>query len=613
MSCLQATILPLARPDASTALPPAQPSRLRRAATCLRRASRPDVSVTALILVVALYLALAQNLALARVVAGSLPQPFGLQEWRIAASVFFTLFTLLLLVLAPFATRRVVKPAAIVLILLASTCGYFMDDLGVVIDRSMIASALRSDARETGDLLHGAFWGHVFLFGVLPSVALLRVRVRPETLRRGLGQRSLLLAAMLSVLALLAGLQFNEIVFWGRVHRDVRLWVNPIFPLHSLVAHLRDRSPVAPDRPVASIAPDATRALPAGHRRPFQVVFVVGETARARNFQLNGYARATNPRLGQITDLVNLGPAVTCGTSTIESVPCMFSRLGRQGFTRDRASAEENVLDVLARVGVQVSWWDNNTGCQGVCKRVETHGLENANDPELCPDGECLDAILLKDLERDLPREGEARLRVLHLNGSHGPAYYKRYPANARTFTPDCRDANVQRCTRDEIVNAYDNSLVYTDAFLAELIRRLDAHPELDSVVIYVSDHGESLGENGLFLHGFPYALAPEEQTRVPFIAWSSAGARDAMPTDAACLPGSADRSVSHDHVFHTLLGLFSVHTGAYREELDVFAKCRAVHARFLEDYVRSAGWRTAGAARGSAPVRVPRARGHHA
>lgn len=537
---------------------------------------RPEVRAGNLLLIVALYLALTQNLSLAHAVARSLPQPFGWQEWRIAASVFVTLLNLIVLALIPLSAPRLLKPAVVLFLLVAAVCSYFMDSFGVVIDRSMIVNAVRTDTREVGDLLGGPFWMHLFAFGVLPALGVLRLRLRREPLWTLLRSRVLLAAAVLLVQGSLLGLQYNELSFWGRNHREVRLLVNPTYPLYSAARYLRSRLPSGPARPLAVIAADATRTASAADARPFLLVLVVGETARAQNFQLNGYARATNPQLSGLSDLVNFSEVRSCGTATAESVPCMFSGLPRRGFSQDRASAQQNVLDVLTRVGIAVQWWDNDSGCQGVCVRVPTRNLEKADDPAHCAAGECRDGILLRDLSQAGPPPGASGLLVLHMKGSHGPAYFKRYPDSARHFTPDCRDENVQRCSREEVVNAYDNSLVYTDAVLADLIQRLRARDDLDSAVIYVSDHGESLGENGLYLHGLPYALAPDEQTRVPLLAWFSDGARQTLGLDGRCLARSATAPVSHDHLFHSLLGLFSVQTGLYESGLDLFAACRS-------------------------------------
>ena len=534
----------------------------------------PEVGPNTLLMLVVAYLALTQNLSFFRAVAASLPSPAGWQEWRIMGSVAVALVVLLGLALSLLAWRRTLKPALVVFLVTAAVCSYFMDRFGTVIDRAMLVNVARTDRHEAGDLLQLALFGHVFLQGLVPAWLVWRWPLRwnkagPELLQR------LMLAGALVVMLLAVFLpQQHALMIWGRIHRDVRVYVNPTFPLHSVKRYVQDVLPKGPRLPPQPIATDAVRSL-AVSPRPLLVVLVVGETTRAANFQLNGYGRETTPRLAKVPGLVNFSNVTACGTYTAESVPCMFSIDDRGMFSRGREEKQENLLDLLKRVGVKIGWRDNDSGCQNVCNRVGMESLDAAVDPVLCEDGECHDSILLRDLQQFYPAVG-AKLLVLHTKGSHGPAYYKRYPESARAFTPDCRDANVQRCTREQIVNAYDNTIVYTDQVLSDLVGRLAAQQgQMDSVMIYVSDHGESLGENGIYLHGLPWQLAPPEQKQVPMVAWFSRGAPQALGVDLGCVGKSAAQPRSHDAVFSTLLGLFSVKTKAYEVQEDLFGACR--------------------------------------
>ena len=268
--------------------------------------------------------------------------------------------------------------------------------------------------------------------------------------------------------------------------------------------------------------------------------------------------------------------ASSCGTSTAYSVPCMFSALGKAGFSRAKAKAQENVLDVVHRVGVEVLWEDNNAGCKGVCARVPSEERFRETREPLCRDGECLDEILLTDFENGRFFDGRDRLVVLHQMGSHGPAYARRHPSGFAPFQPECQLDNVQACSREQIVNAYDNTIAYTDHVLASLIKRLQARSrDADVMLLYVSDHGESLGERGLYLHGLPEALAPREQTHVPLLVWMPPATQQALHVDAECLKTASVRAVSHDNLFSTLLGLFRIETRIYQPALDLFDGCR--------------------------------------
>ena len=533
------------------------------------------VAPTTLILTVVLFLILTQNHALAKAVVASLPSPFGPQEWRIAISAFITATNLTLLALIPLSWKPILKPVLIFFVMTAAVCSYFMDSFGTIIDRSMLTNVMRTDVDEAGDLLGAYFWLHLAVHGVLPSILLGFIPIRWSPFRRELRNRALLFVAILAIQIPLLLLQYNSLSFWGRQHRDVRFLINPAAPINTVIDYAKHQYRESNARPIEPIALDAKRAAPTTSK-PFLMVLMLGETARAQNFQLDGYARATNPRLSADGEIVNFGSVTSCGTATAESVPCIFSGLGRKDFSQDRAAKRENVLDVLQRLGVQVSWWDNDSGCQGVCNRVPSERFEKRSDPVLCSNGECLDGILLQDLPRAFPKDGQSSLLVLHMKGSHGPAYFKRYPESARHFTPDCRDENVQRCSLQEIVNAYDNTLVYTDEVVSELIQTLRSQADqFDSTVLYVSDHGESLGENGIFLHGLPYSIAPAQQTHVPMFMWFSNGAQQRLKVDSNCVQKAAAEQPSQDFIFHSLMGLFSVSAQVYQPELDLLNGCR--------------------------------------
>jgi lipid A ethanolaminephosphotransferase len=194
----------------------------------------------------------------------------------------------------------------------------------------------------------------------------------------------------------------------------------------------------------------------------------------------------------------------------------------------------------------------------------------------LCRGDECYDEILLHGLQDYLDRQHRDTVIVLHMKGSHGPAYFKRYPSAFEFFTPACASIQLDRCSRQEIVNAYDNTLRYTDHVLSQTIDLLRANAQrFDTAMLYVSDHGESLGENGLYLHGLPYAFAPQEQTHVPMLLWFSDGLRQRLGIDAACLSAHQHTPLSHHFIFHSILGLSNVQTAIYRPELDLFASCR--------------------------------------
>ena len=401
-------------------------------------------------------------------------------------------------------------------------------------------------------------------------------------LRQALRNAGLVLGGMM--LALAAGLLvFQPLSSAMRNYKQLRYMMNPLatfYAVGDLVAgRLRHT-----DTSLHRIGEDARLgASYQGQSAPPLLVLVVGETGRAGNFAVDGYDRPTTPMLSARSDLIVASNAWSCGTSTAVSLPCMFSHLGRAEI--DDGKNYENLLDILQRAGLAVLWVDNQAGCKGVCDRVHSAQTSDGGkaDPALCEDGECLDMALLDGLgERiaALPQAQRERgvVLVLHQMGSHGPAYYKRSAPQDKRFLPECASNALQSCSRQELVNAYDNSIVATDRMLGTLIQWLaTAHARQPTAMMYVADHGESLGENNIYLHGLPYSVAPDVQKHIPWITWLSPAMQQRMGADLACLQSSlARKQISHDNYFHSVLGLADVHTGLYQPALDMFAHCAA-------------------------------------
>lgn len=472
--------------------------------------------------------------------------PFLLSAAAVLVCVFACLAALLSLI-AP------VRAVAAVLLLVAAGAGHFTDTLGVVIDKAMIRNMLRTDAGEAGDLLSLGLALRVALLGIAPAVLIWLAPLKPVSLlRRQAGLAGVAVGALAGVVALMAP-QTDAYASFFREHKPLRYYTTPTYPIYSAVAYA-----VAADPTEA--APFETRVASAeissGDREAELVVVVVGETARADHLGINGYARPTTPNLSARTDVVSFTDMRSCGTSTAVSVPCMFSFDGRGDFDADRADRTENVLDALAKAGVSVLWRDNNSGSQGVADRVRYERFDTAERNPACDAVECRDVGMLDGLDAYIEQQPGDVLIVLHQMGSHGPAYFKRYPEAYRRFTPDCRSADLSECTGEEIVNAYDNTILYTDQFLAQVIRFLEGYQDrYETAMLYLSDHGESLGEMGVYLHGLPYSFAPEGQTRVPFIVWAGAGS----DLDHAQLKARRGETVTHDDFNRMLLSAFEV------------------------------------------------------
>ncbi|MCP5143155.1 MAG: phosphoethanolamine--lipid A transferase [Gammaproteobacteria bacterium] len=499
----------------------------------------------------------------------------------VASFVFIALWLSLFVHLT--SVRRVFKPLLIALLLIAALADYFTARYGVIIDKSMIQNIVQTDTAEATELLSGDLLRHLLIYFALPALAIAWVPLRRQTLASEVRQRVAVLALSLVVMGGLF-LGFNkDFTFLFRQHPELRSLITPTYPIHAGIKYLRERNRAPTERVAIALdahrADDGPRNISIGAKRPTLFVMVVGETARAENFGLNGYARDTTPELGAL-NVVDFRHTESCGTSTAESLPCMFSHLAHDDYDSAEAAGYDNLLDVLARAEVPVLWVDNQGGCKGVCDRVEHVYTRDLNIAGLCADGECHDEIMLRTLRErvlDNPDANGDRFVVLHQMGSHGPAYYKRVPDAFRRFTPECRSVNLQECSAEEVRNSYDNTIAYTDHVLAETIRLLAGHQdEYDIALYYVSDHGESLGEKGLYLHGMPYLLAPDQQTRVPAIMWLSEGFTRSHGVARPCLHDHDTDVDSHDNIFHTVLGAFDVETQEYQVEKDLLAVCRA-------------------------------------
>lgn len=501
------------------------------------------------------------------------------QTWFFGAALLVMLVCLHFLIVAPLAWGRLTKPWLGLLLLVVASATHFMQAFGVVLDPSMIRNVLHTDVAESRELMSLRLLTHLALYAGLPMLLLWRVRLQPRPLLKALAWRlgSMLLALALLVGALVAVYQPMSALM--RNQKELRYLITPGNVLWSLgvVVAANTRGATKPRQVIGEDAQAGPRL--AARQRPLLVVLVVGETARAANWGLNGYERQTTPQLAQ-RQVLSFAEVTSCGTNTEVSLPCMFAPVGRRDYDEDRVRGSQSLLHVLARAGVGVEWLDNQSGCKGVCEGLPTQEMVKLNPPGLCDNGRCLDEALLVGLPERLARAAAGKpasqLLVLHMLGNHGPSYFRRYPPAFERFKPACQQDDLARCSQSEIVNAYDNALLYTDHVLAQLIDRLQAQSKaVDSVVLYVSDHGESLGEKGLYLHGLPYAIAPDVQKRVPMLMWFSPDLKGADLPDLACLRQRAQAPAAHDHLFHTLLGLLDVQTRLYESAWDLAQPCR--------------------------------------
>jgi lipid A ethanolaminephosphotransferase len=517
---------------------------------------------------------------------------YNLRFWRdtidalwngtVADSLFVaSLFCVLLIVHTSFLLlipgRRLLKLVAAACLFIACLASYSADTYGVFIDRDMVRNLFETDSREAGALLNPRFFVYLILLGVLPAFLVLRSEIRAIGLKRQLKQRSAFLvggAALCALMILLFSAHYSS---FFREHKPLRYLLSPAAAIQGTIQYVRSAIPEKQAKQLVDHSGATIRPMTAKGEKPLLMFLIAGETARARNFQLGGYQRATNPELAQIDGVFYFNNVSSCGTSTAISLPCMFSHLQREHFSVAQARQTTNLLDALAKAGLTVAWRDNNSGSKGVSARVDTISFDPGSHPDLCNAESCYDEVLLKGLDEKLQAVKNDTVIVFHQIGSHGPSYGKRYPSAFERFTPVCKSNELNECTNDEIRNAYDNSIVYTDHNIAQQIKLLQSMSDrFDSVLIYVSDHGESLGENGLYLHGAPYVFAPDVQKKVPFIAWMSDGYLQRTRLNPQCVRAHLADAYSHDNLYHTVLGAMNVRNDVYKKQLDMWEACRS-------------------------------------
>ncbi|ELY4607906.1 phosphoethanolamine transferase EptA [Cronobacter turicensis] len=460
-------------------------------------------------------------------------------------------------------------------IIVSATAQYFILQYGIVLDRSMITNIIDTTPAESMALLTPEMVIMIFLSGiVMAGIALWAGIKKSFSFIRSVIYRGASVIISFILIMLVAMLFYKD---YASLFRNNRELVKALSPSNFITAslsyyHHRKRA----NLPLVKIGEDA-RLLPKRVNSPKKnlTILIVGETSRAANFSLGGYSRLTNPLLAE-DDVIYFPHTSSCGTSTAVSVPCMFSGMPREHYDDALASHQEGVLDVIQRAGVSVLWNENDAGCKGVCDRAPHQDMTSLKLPDMCIKGECYDEVLFHGLGAYIDQLQGNGIIVLHTIGSHGPTYNHRYPPAFRKFTPTCETNQIQECSKEQLINTYDNTILYVDYIVDKAIELLKSRQEkFTTSLIYLSDHGESLGEQGAYLHGLPYAIAPEVQKHVPMLIWLSPDYQQRYAIDAGCLKQQATtRKYSQDNLFSTLLGITGVQTQVYTPSEDILAAC---------------------------------------
>ena len=540
-----------------------------------RLLKRPSLNLLAWLLLAAFYISICLNIAFFKQVLQALPLD-SLHNVLVFLSMPVVAFSVINIVLTLSSFLWLNRPLACLFILVGAAAQYFIMTYGIVIDRSMIANIIDTTPAESYALMTPQMLLTLGFSGVLAALIACWIKIKPATsrLRSVLFRGANILVSVLLIL-LVAALFYKD---YASLFRNNKELVKSLSPSNSIVAswswysHQR-----LANLPLVRIGEDAHRnPLMQNEKRKNLTILIVGETSRAENFSLNGYPRETNPRLAK-DNVVYFPNTASCGTATAVSVPCMFSDMPREHYKEELAQHQEGVLDIIQRAGINVLWNDNDGGCKGACDRVPHTDMTQWKLDQFCKDKSCIDDVNLYRLDNVLDGIKQDTVLVIHLMGSHGPAYYNRYPDSFRKFTPTCDTNEIQDCDHQSLINTYDNSILYTDSVVSRTIDALKARQaNMNTALIYLSDHGESLGESGIYLHGTPYMLAPEQQTHIPFMFWLSPDYAKNFGVNTDCLRDhAAKEAVSQDNLFATVLGMMDVKSAVYQPQLDILSQCR--------------------------------------
>jgi lipid A ethanolaminephosphotransferase len=445
-----------------------------------------------------------------------------------------------------------------------------MNSYQVVIDDTMLRNMMQTNIEESMDLITLKQILYLVILGLLPAFIVYKTKIDYGTIKVSLLSKAKTIIISLITIVLCIAIFSKHYTSFFREHKPLRYSANPIYWVYSIGKYVNKTFNSGPII-VKPIGLDAQIIDQGNSSKPKLVIMVVGEAARADHFSLNGYKKETNPLLKN-EDIINFNNMYACGTSTAVSVPCMFSIYNKSDYSYKKGITTQNVLDVLNHTNnISILWRDNNSDSKGVALRVPYEDYRTSKTNTICTqEGECRDIGMIKGLDKYVEEQKDKDiLIVLHQMGNHGPAYYKRYTKEFEKFTPTCQTNQLEECTQEEISNAYDNAILYTDFFLTKTIDFLKEYNKSHkTAMIYMADHGESLGENGLYLHGLPYFMAPDAQTHVGSFMWFGDNIKEDININNIKM--NSKNKYSQDNLFHTLLGIFNVKTDVYKKDMDI-------------------------------------------
>jgi lipid A ethanolaminephosphotransferase len=497
--------------------------------------------------------------------------------------LFLSLFFIVLvsfnyLCMTIFSFLKIEKYVSIIVLICSSAVLYFMNSHAILIDATMIENVLQTDLHETTELLSVSLFAYIIIMGLLPSLFIYKLNIKYPNSASSYGKQFASLLIPFIMVGVIALTQYQDFASFSRNNREFRYYILPNNYVNATYKTIKSHVKFIKNEKIKAVNAQQDSKWKT-HSKKTLFVFVVGETARANNFSLNGYERQTNPLLEKM-DIINFTKTYSCGTATAISLPCMFFDGGKDEYDSSMKINPNNLFQVVNRAGVPSTWVDNNSGCKGLCDGLPTINVADLENKYKNNENksEVYDTVMIDEIDHILEKNKNNNFIVLHQKGSHGPAYYLRTPKEFYKFKPICETQELTKCDQESIRNSYDNTIYYTDYFLANLINKLKSlSADYNVAMIYVSDHGESLGENNLYLHGLPYMIAPEYQKHVPFLMWLSDGFAQQQHIDKNCVSHKKDNALSHDNIYHTILDGLDIQTSLKKENLSIFKGCKSL------------------------------------
>ena len=436
---------------------------------------------------------------------------------------------------------RMVGRAIIALSLVANGAAlYFVNTYEVLLTRGVMGNLFNTRVSEASGFVSVDMFLYIILLGIVPALYVLCRKVEYgswSTLAKSVG------ASLLGIL-LLAVVNINNVLWIDRNSTKIGALIMPWSYIANTARHFHKQKMLNREEIRLHDAEFTSE-------EPQVMVLVIGESARSANFSLYGYERETNPLLKR--DSVTTYTAHASATSTTQAVKAILDH-------KRVKELYEILPNYMYRNGVDVVWRTANWG------EPPLHIEKYRNVPrlkELYPEADGrYDGILLEGLSEEIEASTNNKmLIVLHTSTSHGPTYNKKYPAEFEAFIPVCNTVEMAKADKAELVNAYDNTILYTDYLLHSVINILRGVEGRRCSMLYISDHGESLGEGGVYMHGMVSAsMAPKEQIDIPFIVWTD---------DSRELKNLEE--VGHYHIFHSVMDFLDMRSDFYNEEYSVF------------------------------------------